>query len=166
MIEVFTDRIEITNPGIPLINTLRFIDEPPRSRNETLAKMMRRLNICEERGSGIDKVIAEVELFQLPAPDFQVTTNHTRVTLYAPKKFAEMSQADRVRACYQHACLCWVTNIPTTNSSLRQRFGVAEQNAAIASRIIADTIKANLIKPADPDNKSRKHARYVPFWIS
>ncbi|MEI6219140.1 MAG: ATP-binding protein, partial [bacterium] len=61
MVEIFTDRIEITNPGTPLIDTLRFIDEPPRSRNEALAAIMRRLNICEERGSGIDKVIAQVE---------------------------------------------------------------------------------------------------------
>ncbi len=108
MVEVFQDRVEITNPGTPLIDTLRFIDEPPRSRNETLAGIMRRLNICEERGSGIDKVIAEVEFFQLPAPDFQVTANHTRVTLYAPKKLSEMSQEDRIRACYQHTCLCWL----------------------------------------------------------
>ena len=35
MVEIFSDRIEITNPGQPLIDTLRFIDEPPRSRNES-----------------------------------------------------------------------------------------------------------------------------------
>lgn len=165
MIEIFADRIEITNPGIPLIDTLRFIDEPPRSRNEALAAVMRRLNICEERGSGIDKVIHEVEIFQLPAPNFQVTANHTRVTLYAPKKLSEMSQDDRIRACYQHTCLCWVTNVPMTNRTVRQRFGLMERNAAIASRIIAETIKAGLIKPSDPDSKSKKLARYVPFWL-
>ena len=70
-VEVFDNRIEITNPGIPLINTLRFIDEPPRSRNENLAGLMRRMNICEERGSGIDKVIFQVELYQLPPPDLE-----------------------------------------------------------------------------------------------
>src|SRR5262249_30630504 len=36
MIEIFSDRMEISNPGLPLIDPLRFIDEPPRSRNETL----------------------------------------------------------------------------------------------------------------------------------
>lgn len=90
MIEIFSDRIEITNPGVPLIDTLRFIDEPPISRNEILASLMRRLNICEERGSGIDKVIFQVEMFQLPAPDFQVTSNHTKAILYAPKDLAGM----------------------------------------------------------------------------
>lgn len=52
LVEIFSDRIEITNPGQPLIPTLRFIDEPPQSRHEGLARIMRRLNICEERGSG------------------------------------------------------------------------------------------------------------------
>lgn len=91
-VEVFSDRIEITNSGQPLIDTLRFIDEPPQSRNEKLASFMRRLNICEERGSGIDKVIFNIELFQLPAPEFIVTENHTRVVMFAYRKLSEMDK--------------------------------------------------------------------------
>lgn len=90
LIEIFSDRMEITNPGIPLIDTLRFIDEPPQSRNEKLASIMRRVNICEERGSGIDKVIFNVEVFQLPAPDFRVTSNHTVAVLFGPREFSEL----------------------------------------------------------------------------
>ena len=87
MVEIFPDRIEITNPGTPLIDTLRFIDEPPRSRNQALASLIRRVNICEERGSGVDKVVFQVELFQLPAPDFQVTATHTKAVLYASRSW-------------------------------------------------------------------------------
>jgi ATP-dependent DNA helicase RecG len=163
-IEIFSDRIEITNPGKPLIDTLRFIDEPPISRNETLASVMRRLNICEERGSGIDKVIFEVELYQLPAPDFQVTSNHTKAILYAPKPLTGMDRTDRIRACYQHACLCWVSNRKMTNASLRERFGITDKNYPVASKIIAETLKTTLIKPYDSDNTSKKHASYIPFW--
>jgi predicted HTH transcriptional regulator len=43
-IEIFSDRVEITNPGRPLIDTLRFVDEPPQSRNEALASLMRRMH--------------------------------------------------------------------------------------------------------------------------
>ena len=164
MVEIFSDRIEITNPGTPLIDTLRFIDEPPQSRNEALAAFMRRINICEERGSGIDKVIFAVEVFQLPAPDFTVTSNHTKAILYAHKDFSEMDKSDRIRACYQHACLRYVSNEFLTNASLRERFSIAEKNYSMASRIIADTLEKNLIKPHDPENRSRKHAKYVPFW--
>lgn len=163
-IEIFADRIEITNPGRPLIDTLRFIDEPPRSRNEVLASFMRRVNICEERGSGIDKVVLQAEIFQLPAPEFRVTEEHTIAILYAPRRFRGMDRADRVRACFQHAALQWVSGGVMTNSSLRKRLGIEEKNYAMASRVIAEGIAEGLVKPKDPANTSRKHACYVPFW--
>lgn len=164
MIEIFDDRVEITNPGVPLIDPARFIDQPPQSRNEGLAALMRRLNVCEERGTGIDKVISAAEMFQLPAPDFQVSDRHTPAVLFAPRTLGEMSRQDRIRACYQHAALQHVSNRQMTNATLRERFDIAEKNYAMASRIIADTIDAELIKPFDPTNRSRKHARYIPYW--
>lgn len=57
MIEIYSNRLEVTNPGEPLVDTDRFLDTPPKSRNEILASFMRRINICEERGSGIDKIV-------------------------------------------------------------------------------------------------------------
>ena len=57
MIEIFSNRLEITNPGAPIVDVIRFLDTPPRSRNELMAAFMRRIGICEERGSGIDKVV-------------------------------------------------------------------------------------------------------------
>ena len=161
MIEIFSDRVEITNPGTPLIEPIRFIDQPPCSRNEALASFMRRINICEERGSGIDKVINSVEVFQLPAPLFKVTNNNTQAILFAYKKFANMDKEDRIRACYQHTCLKFVSNEQMTNSSLRKRFSIESKNSSMASRIITDTINAGLIKAQDPHSKSRK---YIPFW--
>lgn len=124
MIEIFSDRLEITNPGSPLVDPERFIDSPPRSRNEALAAFMRRAKICEEQGSGIDKVVAAVELYQLPPPDFRKEHDSTRVVLFAPRRFAEMSADERVRACYQHAVLRHVSGKVMDNSSLRERLGI------------------------------------------
>jgi len=164
MVEIFADRIEVTNPGTPLVETLRLLDGPPRSRNEDLAAFMRRINVCEERGSGIDKVVFQAELFQLPAPEFVVTENHMRAVLFSYKTLNQMDKSDRIRACYLHASLRRVSNESMTNSSLRGRFGIEEKNYSIASRIIAETIGANLIRLADPTSKSKKHAKYLPFW--
>ncbi len=164
MVELFSDRIEISNPGVPLIDTLRFIDEPPRSRNEDLAAVMRRMQICEERGSGIDKVVFSVEMFQLPAPDFRVSPGHTIAVLFGPRKFADMDKADRIRACYQHAGLLVVSGKQMTNATLRKRLGISDKNYPIASRIIRDTIEAGLIKPHGQASESKKDAKYVPFW--
>jgi len=164
MIELFDDRLEITNPGVPLIDTLRFIDCSPESRNESLAKMMRRLNLCEERGSGIDKTIESIEAYQLPAPNFTKGDNFLRVVLYAYQSLRDMGRKDRIRACYQHCCLKYVNGELATNKSLRERYKVSERNYSIVSRIIGDTIKEGLIKPYDPESVSKRHASYLPFW--
>ncbi len=165
MIEIFDNRIEITNPGKPLIDPLRFVDHSPESRNEIFARFMRRLNICEERGSGIDKVVFECEYNQLTAPEIIVGENYTRIILFGIKNFKEMDKQDKIRACYLHACLKYVSGEFMTNQSLRDRFGIEEHNYSIASRIIADTKEKNLVKDYDPDNKSRTYAKYLPYWV-
>lgn len=163
MIEIFDDRLEITNPGLPLIATDRFLDSPPKSRNEALASLMRRIGICEERGSGIDKVVHETEIFQLPAPRFETTPLHTRAVLFAHKDFEMMTTPERVHACYLHACLRYLFRDYMTNESLRERFGVSSEKIAAMSRIIASTKKAGLIHPAD-EAQGNKFARYIPHW--
>jgi len=162
-IEIFADRIEITNPGNPLVNIDRLLDSPPQSRNESIASLMRRIGICEERGSGIDKVVHETEFFQLPPPLFENFDNATRIVLFAHKEFKEMDTQEKIRACYLHACLKYVQRDYLTNASLRERFKIEAQNSAIASRIIKDTLDLGLIKPFDPE-QGRKHARYIPHW--
>ena len=163
MVEIFEDRMEITNPGEPLVDTLRFVDTPPKSRNEALASLMRRFRICEERGSGIDKVVDQVEFYQLPAPYFEAPEENTRVVLFAHKPLKEMDKADRVRSCYLHACLKWVMRDYLTNASLRARFGVEEKNKAAVSRYIREAVEDGVIKPFD-EGASRKLMKYVPFW--
>lgn len=163
MIEVFEDRMEITNPGRPLVSTDRFLDTPPRSRNEALASFMRRAGVCEERGSGIDKVVFQTEFYQLPAPIFEAPEDSTRAILFAHKALKDMGRDDRVRACYLHACLRHVERNPMTNSSLRERFGIEEHNSAIASRIIRDAMEDKLVKPYDPE-QGKKYAKYLPCW--
>lgn len=163
MIEVFDARMEITNPGVPLVATDRFLDSPPQSRNEALASFMRRINICEERGSGVDKVVFQTEVYQLPAPIFEVTDSHTRSVLFGHKPFADMDKEDRIRACYLHCCLRYVNREPTNNSSLRERFGIEQKNQAQVSRVLKDTVAAGLIRAYDPD-AGTKAMRYIPAW--
>jgi ATP-dependent DNA helicase RecG len=75
-----------------------------------------------------------------------------------------MDRGDRVRACYQHACLMYVSNDRMTNASLRKRFGISDENYSMVSRVISEAIAAELVKPYDPDSGSKRHASYVPFW--
>ena len=163
MIEIFDTRLEITNPGVALVEPERFLDTPPRSRNEVLAAMMRRFYICEERGSGIDKVVDRIEFYQLPAPVFEIAGQNTRVVLFAHRPLARMERDDRIRACYQHACLRYVTRDTMTNATVRQRFGIEDRNIAQASRLIREAVDAEQILPYDA-NAAPRHMRYIPWW--
>ena len=163
VIEIFKDKIKITNPGKPLVDPKRFIDAPARSRNERLASYMRRLGLCEERGSGVDRALQEIEMRALPAPLFFEVSDSTVVTVFGPRPFAVMDKDDRIRACYQHAALKFEASDPMSNSTLRKRFGLSDKQYPQVSRVIADTIEAGLIRPLSED-QSNKSAKYVPFW--
>jgi len=163
MIELYDDRMEISNPGKPYISTDRFIDEY-QSRNEQLADIMRRLGICEEKGSGVDKVIHAAEAYQLPAPDFRVGDHRTIAVLFAHLDIDEMDRNDRIRACYQHCCLRYVMNERMNNQSLRERFKFPGSKTATVSQIIAATVEAGKIKLSDPAQASTRYRSYVPFW--
>ena len=163
VVEVYSDRIEISSPGKPFIPPERFIDEY-QSRNERLADLMRRVGICEEKGSGIDKVVHSAEVYQLPAPDFRVGERRTTVVLFAHKGFQEMDRSDRIRAGYQHCCLRYVTNERMSNQTLRERFKLPEDRSETVSRIIRDTIEGGLVKLDNPETASKRYARYIPFW--
>lgn len=160
-IEIFRDRMEIANPGTPLISVDRFIDEY-KSRNELMTDIMRRFKICEERSSGIDKVVSLAEKYFLPAPDFRAGETRTSAILFTHKSFDDMDRDERMRACYQHACLCQVSNRKMTNQSLRERFGLSPHRADVVSRIIADVVGEGKIKIDNPQSRSRRYAKYVP----
>ncbi len=165
MVEIFEDRMEISNPGLPLVATDRFLDTPPKSRNEALASLMRRFGICEERGSGVDKVVFQTEFYQLPAPMFEVSGESTRAVLFAHRPLTRMDKDDRIRACYLHACLKYVNREYMTNTSVRERFGIEPQNIAAASRLIKEAVDAKAILPYDI-TAAPKLMKYIPWWTA
>jgi len=141
----------------------RFIDGY-QSRNERVANIMRRFSICEEKSSGIDKVIEAVEAYQLPAPIFRPAFRRTEAILYGQKPFEEMDREARVRACDQHCALQYVLHRQMTNQSLRERFKLPERKAESVTRTIRDTMEAGKIKLFDPKQRSLRYRRYVPHW--
>ena len=162
-VELFSNRVEISNPGEALIRPSRFLDAPPRSRNEQLARMMRRMGLCEERGTGVDKVISEVEKNQLPSPDFRQKPDGMRVVLYGPRAFSDMTQDERLMACYWHAVLLFVREERMTNSTLRLRFGLEDAGSPRSqmSKLIKAAQDEGLIKPYDA---ASPRSGYIPVW--
>jgi len=166
MIEIFEDRIEFTNPGklLPSKKIDRLIRTTPESRNEILAAAYRRYNICEERGSGFEKAVISIELFGLPPLKFEETENAFKVTMYSPRKFGEMSNEERIEACYQHSIIEYYGNGGFNNTSLRKRFGMHDKQAAQVSKLIKEAIEVGKIKSKDTESESKKFSLYVPYW--
>jgi predicted HTH transcriptional regulator len=163
MVEIFDGRIEFTNPGLPLVDINRFIDNPPKSRNEKIAALFRRVDITEERGTGWDKIEIACSGGHLTAPKITEYPNATRVTAKEHLPYKGMSVEERLWTCYIHACYLQTIGEKLTNASLRERLGIDEGNKAIASRLIKKAIEKDLVKPFDPSAGS-KGMSYIPYW--
>ena len=166
MIEIFSDRIEISNPGklLPSKKIDRLIRTSPESRNEILASAFRRYNICEERGSGFEKAITAIELYGLPPLKIRETENSFTVILYSPKTFTEMTVNERIESVYQHTVIKYFSSDGMTNSSLRERFKMSDKQRPQISKLIRETIDNRKIKLKDPESNSDKYAIYIPYW--
>ncbi len=162
-IEIYSDRIEISNPGRPSISPSLFVAES-LSRNEKMVEVLRRTRICEQRGSGIPRALTEIEKTQLPPPSFNNSEHRTNVIVFAHRTLSSMDYDDKIRACYQHCCLLFRMRKRMSNSTFRERMGIEPANSAIASRIIADTREVGLIKVANSSSTSLKFQRYIPYW--
>lgn len=163
-VEIFTNRLVFTNPGSSLNDVNRLIDLPARSRNEKLAQALFTVHICERRGSGMDRAVAAIEKMRLPAYEAESGDFFTRLTLYPRKPLEQMTKEERIQACYQHTCLLYEDRQPCNNQSIRERFDLDKTKVFVASRILAETVDAGLIKTKVPEGMSKKYATYIPYY--
>ena len=164
MIEIFDNRIEISNPGVPIIPIPRFLDFKPQSRNEELANLLGKFHIVESRGTGIDKAVNSLEKAGLPAPEIENQNDKfTQVKLKSIKKYNELSITEKLNIIYWHACLNMVEGKKIDNASIRERFKLNKNKNNEISKLIMQALEEKLIKIYDP--KAGQRARqYIPFW--
>jgi predicted HTH transcriptional regulator len=163
IMEIFDTKVEASNPGSLLVEVNRIIDTVPHSRNESMAAFLRIVRICEERGSGFDRIEEGMRDLTIPAPKVETGDDFTRTKLYWYGNLKEWTKEDKIRTCYLYTCYCYVNETEVSNAVLRDRFGVEEKNKAVVSRIIKDTLDAGLIKLSD-ENAAPKMRRYIPYW--
>lgn len=90
-VRVFSDRIEVVNPGnLPPGVTVDNIKEMQFSRNSVVASLMRDLRYLEEYGRGIDLVFSSMQQAGLPRPIFRNSANMFAVTLLG-KRFSSLT---------------------------------------------------------------------------
>jgi ATP-dependent DNA helicase RecG len=166
LIEVFDNRIEVSNPGnlLPGKKTDRLLGAQPESRNQELGRAFTRYKICEELGSGLIRAVEQAEHYGLPPVEFFEDTNSFKVTIHSPRAFSQMSVQERLQACYQHATLKHCSKDVMTNKSLRERLKMPEKQRPMVSNLIQEALMMGLIKKADPESESKKYTEYLPYW--
>ena len=100
-------------------------------------------------------------LVKMPALSCRAEENSMQVVLYGPRTFAEMTPDERVRACYFHAVLKFLSGDKLKNATLCTRLGIDPRNASQATGVINKTLAAGLIRVGDPDHP---RAGYLPHW--
>lgn len=162
-IEIFDDRIVVTNPGKLMVDKLRIVDWMPEPRNRHIAVLMRSMKMCESIGSGWDRIVQTCETMCLPAPSLESENTFTRVTLFSNKPFSEMSRQEKVWATYMHACSKHQNGESISNSSLRERFGLDSESVTAISRVLVWACDDGLIKQHE-ESSSKRSRTYIPFW--
>ena len=86
---------------------------------------MRRMGLCEEQGMGIEGA--------------------TRVTLFGPRRFADMTMEERLRACYQYAALRYLSGERLENATFVRavRRRSPERNRVMRLEIVAESRYCN-----------------------
>ena len=163
---IYENRIEFSNPGIPLVPIERLLNARPRTRNPMLVDAMRQMDLCEEDGTGWDIAVDACESANLPAPQADCDVNMgTKVTLFGGRAYQRMTKAERKNAVYWHACLLYAQGESMSNQTLRERFGLdeARKNTVAISRLIRECVSDGLIR-AEDEEASDKLKRYIPYW--
>ena len=161
MIECFSNRIEITNPGAPLIDVNKIADSHHLSRNPKLVNLMDKLGFNNDLTAGWDTVIQTCEKYCLPAPGFKIFDEFTQVTVYPPTEFKDISFDEKLWTCFLHALYCLKQNEFMTKSSLKKRFGLKSNQNYSISKLIKSAIDKNLLAIVDPTVTSR----YLKFRL-
>lgn len=166
LVRIYSNRLVFTNPGASLIPIERVLNAQPKSRNGALVRILRRMHLCEEGGSGWDRAVMACELAHVPAPKMASEEDlGTTVTLYGERTYERMTKAERKDAVYWHACLMYAKDESMGNQSLRERFGLdsSRKNTVAMSRLIRECAEDGLIKEEDSEASDR-YRRYLPYW--
>ena len=153
-IAMFTDRLEIENPGglVPGLTIWNLVNKRAW-RNPKLAELLEKTGHCEMDGQGIDRILAATRKIRLPAPLFVSDQYSFRVTLSGPKSYQYFTHEERKATVISIIIL----DREVDNESIRNTFDIsAEQAGTLLKSLVAEQI----IEPAD-NVRSKKFARYV-----
>jgi ATP-dependent DNA helicase RecG len=162
-VELYENRLEVTNPGRPVMDVKEFV-RMSNPRNVDLSAKMREMNMCENRGSGIQRLLSENEIHRRADPEFQVVSSLTKARITGKQNFTSLTLEERLWAVFMHTSFRYESGGYMTNATFRERYGLGKAKTALVTNAINTAIEAKMIRQYDETSQSRRYAKYVPFW--
>lgn len=150
-IAMFTDRIEVENPGglLPGLTPLNLLHKRAW-RNETIANLMVKLGLGEMDGQGIDRIYGVIRRLKVPAPMIQDEQRTFKIILSAPKAYEDYTPVEKRMT----SLILFLLEQEIDNESLRNALGI---DATKASTLLKDLVQEGMISRT---TKSMKFAKY------
>ncbi len=154
-LQIFTDRIVVTNPGglYGRISLNRLGQVQADTRNPALATALEALKITENRYSGIPTIRREMAEYGLPMPQFEDSRNSFRVTLFNERTAATKRTVDT------QAILSFCST-PRTRQELANYLGIRSIGYAIAT-YITPLVEDGSLKLTKPNTPKSPRQQYV-----
>lgn len=98
-IAIYDNRLEVTSPGglMQGLTINRIKEGYSKTRNEALAEVFSYLNMIEQWGSGIPRVVSQVISHGLPEPEFLDMDTAFRVNIYRDQKRINDTKIDTIQ---------------------------------------------------------------------
>ena len=151
-LSIFTDRLEITNPGglygRLTLDTLGKVQ--PDTRNPVLATALEVLDVTENRYSGIPTIRRELKEHGLPDPEFRNERGEFTVCFrLAEEKTAQNGDANIIEFC----------KTPRTRKEIAEYLGLSSVTYAI-NKHVKPLVDNGQIKLSIPDSPSSPNQKY------
>lgn len=150
-IALFTDRLEIENPGglLPGLTPFNLIHKR-EWRNPSLAQLLEKFSLGEMDGQGIDRLYSATRRIKLPAPRFLDSHSSFKVVLSGPKLFDDFTPEEKRLS----VLVMLILEDTIDNLGVRNAFDIDRSKA---STLIKALVEEGVIRSTI---KGRKFARY------
>ena len=150
-IAMFSDRIEVENPGglLPGLTTFNLLHKRAW-RNENIASLMAKVGLGEMDGQGIDRIYAATNKLKVPAPTLYDENRSFKMVLSAPKEYDDYTPGEKRLT----VLVLLILEQEVDNEGIRNVFNI---DAARASTLLKLLVDDDMIRRTGP---SMKYARY------
>ena len=148
-VAVYDDRVEVTSPGMLYggLTLEEAVNGRSKIRNRIIADIFSRMEIIEEWGTGIRRILNRAKEYGLPEPQFMEIGDTFRVNLF--KKADKIQQREQLILDYidKHGFII--------NKEAREILGLADSTT---KRFLKHMVETGLLMESG-ERKSRKYTR-------